>query len=118
VKDESGKILIHKRLANGLLANLWEFPNVELHQPFVMERAQIADLFRESFDMNIKLEKNIGQIEHIFSHLVWNITVYIGTIGTGLLENSEWKFISLDETEEYAFPVSFHKMLKLYKDYI
>jgi A/G-specific adenine glycosylase len=118
VKDENGKILIHKRPENGLLANLWEFPNAELHQPVVMERAKIADLFRESFDMNIKVEKNIGQIEHIFSHLVWNITVHIGTISSDFSENSEWKFISLDEIEEYAFPVSFHKMLKLYKEYI
>jgi A/G-specific adenine glycosylase len=117
VKDENGKILIHKRPEKGLLANLWEFPNIEIHQPTVMERAQIADLFRESFDMNIKLEKSIGQIEHIFSHLVWNIRVYIGTISSDFTENNEWKFISLNEMEEYAFPVSFHKMLKLYKDY-
>jgi A/G-specific adenine glycosylase len=117
VKDDNGKILIHKRPENGLLANLWELPNVELHQPIVMERAQIADLFRETFDMNIKLEKNIGQIEHIFSHIVWNIRLYIGTIGAGFSENNEWKFITLDEIDEHAFPVSFHKMLKLYKEY-
>ncbi|WP_045520039.1 A/G-specific adenine glycosylase [Neobacillus niacini] len=116
VKDENGKILIHKRPASGLLANLWEFPNVEIHHPFVMERAQIADLFTESFELNIKLEKNIGQIEHIFSHLVWNIRVYTGTISPGFSENNEWKFITLDEIEGYAFPVSFHKMLKLYKE--
>ena len=30
--------------------------------------------------MNIKLDKSIGQIEHIFSHLIWNITVYTGDI--------------------------------------
>jgi A/G-specific adenine glycosylase len=118
VKDESGKILIHKRPENGLLANLWELPNVELHQPFVMERAQISSLFTESFDINIQLEKSIGQIEHIFSHLVWNINVYIGTISQEFSECGEWKFISLDEIEQYAFPVSFHKMLKLYKDFI
>ena len=64
--------------------------------------------------MNIKLEKNIGQIEHVFSHLVWNIRLYIGTVGAGFTENNEWKFITLDEIEEHAFPVSFHKMLKLY----
>lgn len=118
VKNEDGKILIHKRPENGLLANLWEFPNVELHQPFVMERAKISSLFRDSFDMNIKLEKSIGQIEHIFSHLVWNINVYIGTISQEFSESSEWKFISMDEIEMYAFPVSFHKVLKLYKDFI
>jgi A/G-specific adenine glycosylase len=116
VKDEKGRILIHKRPETGLLANLWEFPNVEMHQPVLMDRSQITDLFNESFDMNIKLEKSIGQIEHIFSHLIWNIRVYIGTINSNFPEGTEWKFLTLQEMEEYAFPVSFHKILKLYKE--
>jgi A/G-specific adenine glycosylase len=116
VKDEKGRILIHKRSETGLLANLWEFPNVEMHQPVLMDRSQITDLFTESFDMNIKLEKSIGQIEHIFSHLIWNIRVYTGTINSNFPEGTEWKFLSLQEMEEYAFPVSFHKILKLYKE--
>ncbi|MBY0148685.1 A/G-specific adenine glycosylase [Neobacillus niacini] len=116
VKDEKGRILIHKRPETGLLANLWEFPNVEMHQPVLMDRSQITDLFNESFDMNIKLEKSIGQIEHIFSHLIWNIRVYTGTINSNFPEGTEWKFLTLQEMEEYAFPVSFHKILKLYKE--
>lgn len=116
VKDEKGRILIHKREETGLLANLWEFPNVEIHQPVLMDRSQITDLFTESFDMNIKLEKSIGQIEHIFSHLIWNIRVYTGTINSDFPEGTEWKFLTLEEMEEYAFPVSFHKILKLYKE--
>jgi A/G-specific adenine glycosylase len=116
VKDEKDRILIHKRAETGLLANLWEFPNVEMHQPVLMDRSQITDLFTESFDMNIKLEKSIGQIEHIFSHLIWNIRVYTGTINSDFPEGTEWKFLTLEEMEEYAFPVSFHKILKLYKE--
>ncbi len=117
VKDEHGNILIHKRPETGLLANLWEFPNVELHQPFVMERSRIADYFQETFNMNIKLEKGIGQIEHIFSHLIWNIRVFTGTISSNIPQGSEWKWVSPEEMEDYAFPVSYHKILKLYNDY-
>jgi A/G-specific adenine glycosylase len=117
VRDESGKVLIHKRPENGLLANLWEFPNVEIHQTLIMDRAKISDLFQESFDLNIKLEKGIGQIEHIFSHLIWNIQVFIGTLSLPFQECSDWKLISIAEMEEYAFPVSYHKILKLYNNY-
>ncbi|PAE41044.1 A/G-specific adenine glycosylase [Bacillus sp. 7884-1] len=117
VKNEMGKVLIHKRPETGLLANLWEFPNVEIHQPLLMDRTQITDLFKDSFDMNIMLDKGIGQIEHIFSHLIWNIRVFTGTIGSDFSEGNGWKFISLDEMEDYAFPVSYHKILKLYNDY-
>jgi A/G-specific adenine glycosylase len=118
VKDETGRILIHKRPETGLLANLWEFPNVEMHQPVILDRTQITELFNESFNMNVKLDKSIGQIEHIFSHLIWNIRVYTGTFSSDFPEGNEWKFLSLTEMEEYAFPVSFHKMLKLYKENI
>lgn len=117
VKNEEGKILIHKRPENGLLANLWEFPNVEIHQPFVLERTQIADLFQESFDLEVKLEKGIGQIEHVFSHLIWNIRVFTGTMKSDFPEGNDWKFISIDEIGDYAFPVSYHKTLKLYNDF-
>lgn len=115
LKNKNGEILIHRRPENGLLANLWEFPNVEIHHPFVTEREQIATLFQDTFDMNITLDKAIGQIEHIFSHLVWNIRVFTGTINSDFQPDKEWKFVSEAEMEEYAFPVSAQKMFKLYK---
>jgi A/G-specific adenine glycosylase len=117
LKDEHGKVLIHKRPQSGLLANLWEFPNIDIQQPILTDRKQITELFRNTYDMNIKLEKSIGQIEHIFSHLIWNITVYIGVISTEFQTNDEWKLVTFDEMEQYAFPVSYQKMLKLYKEH-
>jgi A/G-specific adenine glycosylase len=113
--DKSGMILIHKRPPAGLLANLWEFPNVEiLHS--LHEREQIADLFHQSLGLNVQLDKAIGQIEHVFSHLVWNIKVYTGKITTEIQESEEWKLVSVNEMEEYAFPVPYQKMFKLYLD--
>jgi A/G-specific adenine glycosylase len=112
---QDGKLLIHKRQAKGLLANLWEFPNVEIHHPLQGERDQLVDLFNQTHNLNMQLEKIIGQIEHIFSHLVWNIKVYSGHISPEFkLDNDEWKFVSIEEMDEYAFPVFAQKMLKLY----
>jgi A/G-specific adenine glycosylase len=115
--DESGKILIHKRPSNGLLANLWEFPNVELHHPMQTEREQVVELFNQSLDLKINLEKIIGQIEHVFSHLVWDLKVYTGTMNFGIQESDEWKLVSFEEMKEFAFPVSYQKMLKLYLEH-
>jgi A/G-specific adenine glycosylase len=114
--DENGKYLIHKRPENGLLANLWEFPNVEIHHSFLTERDQIKELFKDTGNMNFKLDKSIGQIEHVFSHLIWNIRVYSGTITSVSSLQDDWKFVSVDEMEQYAFPVSSQKMLKLYNE--
>jgi A/G-specific adenine glycosylase len=112
---QDGKLLIHRRQANGLLANLWEFPNVEIHHPLQVERDQLVDLFNQTHNLNMQLEKIIGQIEHVFSHLVWNIKVYRGQISPEFkLDNDEWKFVSIKEMDEYAFPVFAQKMLKIY----
>jgi A/G-specific adenine glycosylase len=112
--DTNGKILIHKRPSTGLLANLWEFPNVEIHHPLQKEREQVIELFEHTLHLKVKLEKIIGQLEHVFSHLVWNINVYTGTIRSNFQESDEWKFVSLEDMKEFAFPVSYQKMLKLY----
>jgi A/G-specific adenine glycosylase len=117
LKNEHGKLLIHKRPQSGLLANLWEFPNIEIQQPILTDRKQIVELFRNTYNMNIKLEKSIGQIEHIFSHLIWNITVYTGVISPEFQVGDEWNFVTFDEMEQYAFPVSYQKILKLYKEH-
>jgi A/G-specific adenine glycosylase len=112
--DIFGKIVIHKRPSKGLLANLWEFPNVEIHHPLQSGREQISELFTQTFNLRLSLEKNIVQIEHVFSHLVWDILVYTGKINTGFVESNEWKLVSFKEMNEYTFPVSYQKMLKLY----
>jgi A/G-specific adenine glycosylase len=117
LKNEHGKLLIHKRPQSGLLANLWEFPNIEIQQPILTDRKQIVELFRNTYNMNIKLEKSIGQIEHIFSHLIWNITVYTGVISPEFQVGDEWNFVTFDEMEQYVFPVSYQKILKLYKEH-
>jgi A/G-specific adenine glycosylase len=114
VTDETGNLLIHKRPANGLLANLWEIPNVELHLPLERNREHVAVLFQENHELNVALDKVMGQIEHVFSHLVWNITVYRGTIKGEIPDKAEWKLASPKEMEEYAFPVSSQRMLNLF----
>jgi A/G-specific adenine glycosylase len=116
VFDESGKILIHKRPESGLLANLWELPNVELHHSMQNEREQVIDLFNQNHNFKINLEKIIGQIEHVFSHLIWNIRVYTGKIAFTLQESEEWKLVTFEELEEFAFPVSSQKMFRLYRE--
>jgi len=114
--DEQGRFLIHKRPAEGLLANLWEFPNVELlYPPKQHEREYIGELFKQNLDWPFNLDKVIGQVEHVFSHLKWNIKVYTGTISSKLEESDVWKLVTFEELKEFAFPVPHQKMLKLYQ---
>lgn len=117
LENAQGKVIIHKRPDKGLLANLWEFPSVEIHLSHQQVKKNLSDLFGQSFGFNVKPEKVIGQIEHIFSHLVWNIEVYTGKLISGIQESPDIKLVSLDDMNHYPFPVPHQKIWELYCDY-
>jgi A/G-specific adenine glycosylase len=54
-----------------------------------------------------------GIVDHIFSHLVWNISVYFGTV-KHCGESSRLKKVTKNELAEYAFPVSHQKIWNMY----
>lgn len=115
--DEQGRILIRKRPESGLLASLWEFPTVELTLDFQRQRDQLAEHFEESYGVKPKVEESIGQIDHVFSHLIWNIQVYSGIFSGEVLESPQLKLVNQEEILEFAFPVPYQKMLKQYLEF-
>ncbi len=71
------KLFLRKRKDKGLLAGLWEFPNMEGH---LKQEALKEILDREPHlaDENLAVE-NITQLEDskaVFSHIQWNLTAY------------------------------------------
>jgi A/G-specific adenine glycosylase len=111
--DQEEKVLIHKRSNTGLLANLWEFPNVEIDFPIQNEKKQLSGLFQDTLGFKIDSITRVGRIDHVFSHLVWNIDVYTG-IAVTVPNDQNYKLISMEKLDEYAFPVPYQKMRKLY----
>lgn len=114
LSTEDGKLLIHKRPSEGLLAELWEFPNVEINRTHKNEQQQLSRFLLKEFAVAANLGRFIGQINHVFSHLEWNVHVFTGKIETIEEETARLKLVSLDELQDYAFPVSHQKMLQAY----
>lgn len=112
--NEEGRILIRKRPETGLLANLWEFPSIEIGLDFQRQRGQLAEHFAETYGIHAKVEQSLGQIDHVFSHLIWNVQVYSGSFIGGIVETPQLKLVNQDEIHQYAFPVLYQKMLKQY----
>lgn len=115
--NDKEQILIRKRPDTGLLANLWEFPTVELSLDFQRQRDQLEEHFEDQYEIKPKVHESIGQIDHVFSHLIWNIQVYSGSFTGEVNETPQLKLVSEKEIEEYAFPVPYQKMLKQYLEY-
>lgn len=118
--NEKGEFLIHKRASEGLLANLWEYPNFENHTSLLHKREFFESRFKEMYGVKPEITESLVRIEHVFSHLVWKVDTYIGVvkedIGEEVLKEQQLKWVSEAEMEELAFPVSHQKMMKAYKE--
>lgn len=112
--NEDGKFLIHKRPEKGLLANLWEFPNNETILSVQAPKEQLGHFLTNEYQVKAKIGQAFTTIQHVFSHLIWNITVFEGKIEDTINETDNLKLVSLKEMEEYTFPVSHQKILKSY----
>ncbi|MEH7379232.1 A/G-specific adenine glycosylase [Bacillus sp. JJ1533] len=110
--DEEGRFLIHKRPEKGLLANLWEFPNHETIADLQAPKEQLSDFLINEYKVHTKIGQAFTTIQHVFSHLIWNITVFEGKIKGWENETDHLKLVTLEELEEYTFPVSHQKILK------
>lgn len=69
--EYKGKIAIRKRDKTGLLANMYEFPNV--HQK--VKKEEIKKVLQD-WNLKGKLEVKVGTHHHIFSHIEWNMVGY------------------------------------------
>lgn len=110
--DEEGRTLIHRRPNTGLLANLWEFPNMEIVQVLKSEKAQLEEKLLEDYQAKVEVGEMITRIEHVFSHLIWNINVYSGKFIELKEEKEDIRRVNADEIAPFPFPVSHQKMLK------
>ncbi|MBM7693604.1 A/G-specific adenine glycosylase [Peribacillus deserti] len=117
ITNSRQEILIRKRPAKGLLADLWEFPNYEDHASLTTKRESFRQQFQEQIHVIPELGEHLISIEHIFSHLVWKMDVYLGTaegITEDMLISQQMKWVAETEVEHYAFPVSHQKIWKAY----
>lgn len=108
--DETENIAIEQRPDNGLLANMWQFPMFEKDE---LKKRPLVDLFYEKYGLNITIERKLGDVKHIFSHLTWHVTVHKSRIEGKLPGESSLQFVTLKQLDDYPISVAHHKVLSL-----
>ena len=111
IKNKDGDYLIEKRSEKGLLAGLWQFPNFEVVSQGNLDELK-QGLVNEYGINTYKHVEPVQQIEHVFSHIIWNISVYVAEAEH--VESSKGtvlKWVSKSGLEKYAFPVSHQKII-------
>ncbi|MCM3762236.1 A/G-specific adenine glycosylase [Alkalihalobacillus oceani] len=111
VRNEEGEVLIEKRPAEGLLARLWQLPNIET-AGVANQKEELAAWAQEQFQVEA-LSKPVQTVEHVFSHLIWQITVYEARVkGRPAGDSDSRRWVTKQEIEQFAFPVSHQKIIQ------
>ena len=101
--------MIHKRLENGLLANLYEFPNVDAS--FTLEEVCHYLHQKKIFYKDVSF---LGEVSHVFSHQKWFLHVYEVVLEKPILHEL---FVTREEIlKVYSIPTVFQKVWKLHKE--
>ncbi len=109
IYNSKKQILIEKRPENGLLANLWQFPMIQIEDDSQITHGE------QIITKNIKgvtdIENTKKQFFHQFSHLKWSLNLF----RANLLVKETWergKWVDRGDLELYPFPVSHQKIIQ------
>ncbi|MFD3448094.1 A/G-specific adenine glycosylase [Microbacteriaceae bacterium 4G12] len=102
-QTEDGRYLVNKRPKSGLLANMWEFPNVEIKEGISNQKEQLAYYMKEQFQIQVDVGEYMATTQHTFTHRTWDISVFSGTIIGEIEETDTCKLFTQAEFEEYTF---------------
>ena len=98
-------IALHKRESGGLLANLWELPNIEKEKPLPEVLAEWGIWEAEIQPMR--------QRKHIFTHIEWHMEGYFVFVKQMTKEDTPFVWVTQAEQEtNYALPSAFQKIWK------
>ena len=122
IKDGE-QLALHKRAENGLLAGLYELPNVEGH----LTEEALLDYVKSNGYEPIRIQP-LCDAKHIFSHVEWHMKGYVVYISSremskklcgnhttkeceaGRNAGENWFFVDVEETrQKYAIPSAFSK---------
>jgi A/G-specific adenine glycosylase len=108
--SDGEKVLLHKRPKKGLLAGLYEFPNLEGKK----SREELLEYAQKMGEHILRIQE-LEEAKHIFTHVEWHMKGYLLRIEEAheRLEK-DYFYANLDELEKvYAIPSAF----RLYTDF-
>lgn len=105
------KVLLHRRADRGLLAGMYEFPNLEGH----LSREEVTRFVEGLELLPLKVEP-LEEAKHIFSHIEWRMTGYmirVAQLDELARQGEGYVFAQAEVSEEkYAIPSAFARYTK------
>ena len=102
---QGGKVALRKRPDSGLLAGLWEYPNL----PESLDEAGTL-LALAQMGLSAKSIEPAGSAKHIFTHIEWDMKGYFADVAG---ENDDLIWTDADAFDAFALPTAFKKYTAL-----
>ena len=102
---QDGRIALRKRPDTGLLAGLWEYPNL----PESLDEAG-ALLALAQMGLSAESIAPAGSAKHIFTHIEWDMKGYFAEVSG---ENDDLIWADADAFDAFALPTAFKKYTAL-----
>lgn len=107
IEDKEGRYLLRKRPSEGLLANMWEFVQLE---------ATTVEDFQESlhytYDLKVDEGISLGEIKHVFSHLIWIMNLYLFKNVKIKKIPEDFQWMTLDEIQQVPISTAHKKVFE------
>lgn len=110
IQNKKGEWLLRQRPESGLLANLWEFPMVEL-----TTNQSATEILYKQLGLKVTAASDIISFKHIFTHLTWEVKSYQAAIQEEINIPDGFKFYTANEVEELPKPVPVVKVWEMIK---
>lgn len=93
-----------KNQPGGLLENLYGFVQYQVESPISFEEA-----FYDQYGLNIRLDAYLQEVKHVFTHKVWHMNVYTGS----LLEDPKENLYTRDQLMAIPIATAHQKLFAL-----
>ena len=111
--NDQRQILIDRRLPEGILGGLWEFPGGKVEAGETVEECIKREIWEE-IGIVIEVGEHLITVEHTYTHLCVTLTVHQCRHCTGIpqtLECDEIRWVTLDEIDQFTFPDANQKII-------
>ena len=115
IQNEQKQILIDRRLPEGIMGGLWEFPGGKIEPGETVEDCIKREIWEE-IGIEIAVGNHLITIEHVYAHLRVTLTVHHCHHLTGIaqpIECDEIRWVTLDEMDQFAFPKANEKIIDI-----
>ncbi|MEM6502899.1 MAG: A/G-specific adenine glycosylase [Cyanobacteria bacterium P01_C01_bin.89] len=117
IENDQGEILIDRRLEEGLLGGLWEFPGGKVEPGESMEECVKREI-KEELALDIEVGEELIVVNHAYTHFKVSLHVHLCRYLGGepkAIASQEVRWVTLDTIDQYPFPKANTKIIEALK---